>query len=83
MGDMFNKSGKVVSRIYRTWGIGVFALPVLIAVALVGLILSRPGISNWMPEAVETEFATPDLSPDVAPKQLAQPATAVRTVRAN
>jgi hypothetical protein len=80
---MLKKSGGTVSRIYQTWGIGIFALPVLVAIALAGLVLSRPGASNWMPEAVRTEFATPNLSPDVAPKQLAQPATAVRTVRAN
>ncbi len=52
---MLKKSGGTVSRIYQTWGIGIFALPVLVAIALVGLVLSRPGASNWMPEAVRTE----------------------------
>src|SRR5258708_19961926 len=80
---MLKKSGGTVSRIYQAWGIGIFALPVLVAIALVGLVLSRPGASNWMPEAVRTEFATPNLSPDVAPKRLAQPPTPVRPAPPN
>jgi hypothetical protein len=32
------KSGEILSRIYRNWGIGIFALPVLIGIALAGLV---------------------------------------------
>jgi hypothetical protein len=83
MGGMFRKSGETVSRIYRNWGIGIFALPVLIAIALVGLVHTRPAASNWISDAVQTGVAGSKASPDAAPAQLAQPATANRTVRAN
>jgi hypothetical protein len=36
-----------------------------------------------MSEAVRAEFAGANYGPDVATKQLAQPAGAIRTVRAN
>ena len=81
MGGMFRKSGETLSRIYRNWGIGIFALPVLIGIALAGLVLSRPDASNLMPDVVQTQLAGAKTSPAAAP---AQPATAaIRTVRTN
>ena len=79
MGGMFRKSGETLSRIYRNWGIGIFALPVLIGIALAGLVLSRPDPSNLMPDVVQ--LAGAKTSPAAAP---AQPATAaIRTARTN
>jgi len=43
MHGLLDKSGETVNRIYRRWGIGVFALPVLLAIALVGLAMTPPG----------------------------------------
>ena len=37
MQDSFDKSGdSTLKRIYRDWGIGVFILPVLIVITLIG-----------------------------------------------
>jgi hypothetical protein len=66
---------ETVNRIHRKWGIGAFALPVLIAIALVGLVLTHSEPSSWMSDAVQAEFR--------AAKQLAQPAGPIRTVRSN
>ncbi len=82
MGGMFRKSGEILSRIYRNWGIGIFALPVLIGIALAGLVLSRPDPSSLMPDV--TQLAGAKTSPAAAPAQIAQPATAaIRSVRTN
>jgi hypothetical protein len=70
---------ETVSRIYRNWGIGAFALPVLIVIALVGLALTDSDRSSWMSDALRAEFTTVDYGPDAAPKQLAQPAGEIRT----
>jgi hypothetical protein len=87
MGGFFRQLGECIGDIYRNWGIGIFALPVLIVIALVGLVLSRPPAFNGTSDAVQTEHAasntSSNMSPGAAPTQLAQPATAVRTVRAN
>jgi hypothetical protein len=76
-------SGETVRRLYRDWGIGIFVLPVLVAIALVGLVLTHPTASRWISEAVEAEFASGIYEPGVAPTQVAQPPAAIRTVRAN
>jgi hypothetical protein len=83
MGGFFRQAGEFIGDIYRNWGIGIFALPVLIVIALVGLVLSRPPASNWMSGAVPTEHATPNASPAAASTKLAQPAATIRTVRTN
>jgi hypothetical protein len=73
---------ETVNRIYRNWGIGAFALPVLVAIALVGLAVTHSERS-WMSEAIRAEFTAANHDADTAPKQLAQPASDVRTVRSN
>jgi hypothetical protein len=83
MQGIFGKTGEMVTAIYRSWGIGVFALPVLVAIALVGLVLIHPDTSGWMPESVKAELTGASYGPKAAPKQVAPPATAIRTVKAN
>jgi hypothetical protein len=83
MGGFFRQSGEFIGDIYRNWGIGIFALPVLIAIALVGLVLSRPSASNWMSDAAPTEHATSNASPGAASAHLAQPQATTRAIRAN
>jgi hypothetical protein len=56
MQDMFGKSRKTVEAIYRRCGIGVFALPALVAIALVGLVLTHADSSGWITESVKAEF---------------------------
>jgi hypothetical protein len=67
---------ETVNRIYRNWGIGAFALPVLIVVALIGLKLTHSDRSAWVSEAVRAEFSGIDHGPDAAAMQ---PASGIRT----
>jgi hypothetical protein len=69
---------ETVNRIYRNWGIGAFALPVLVVIALTGLALTHSERSSWMSEAVRAEFTSFDSGPEAMPKQLAQPVDAIR-----
>jgi hypothetical protein len=82
MHGFLNKSGETVSRIRRRWGIGVFALPVLVAIALVGLVVVHPAQSNWISEVVEAEFSGANLGPETRPAQPSKPPTEIRTVKA-
>jgi hypothetical protein len=82
MHGSFDRSGDSNNRIYRSWGIGFFALPVLVVIALTGLAITKPAVSNWISEAVQAEFVDTYLAPDAAPTRLAQPGTVTRTVKA-
>ena len=78
-----DKSGKNEDSIYQRWGIGFLALPVLLAIALLGLAIVQPATSNWIAESVQAEFVGNSVVPAQAPAQLAQPGMQIRTVRAN
>lgn len=71
------------NSIYSRWGIGLLALPALLAIMLIGLTVTGATASNWISEAVQAEFAGASLSPDGAPTQLAQPTGGTRGVRTN
>ena len=47
---------------YRSWGLGFFALPALLAIVLVGLAIVQPSASNWISEAAQAEFAVDNFS---------------------
>jgi len=67
---------------YRNWDIKLFALPVLLAAALIGFVVSHPGVSKWVADAAQAEFVGTDLVPDLAPPtRLAGPKHEVRTVK--
>jgi hypothetical protein len=84
MHGIFEKSGEAVKRIYRNWGIGIFALPLLIVIAVAGLAMTHLDASSWIPEAAQTEFTGAYYGPVATPsKQLAQPVGDIRSVRAN
>jgi hypothetical protein len=83
MHGSFDESGENDSSIYRRWGIGFLVLPVLLAVALLGLAIVQPATSNWIAESVQAEFIGNNVVPGQAPAQLAQPGMQIRTVRAN
>ena len=59
--------------VYRNWTIKLFALPMLMLVALIGFAVTHPGVSRWISDAVEAEFVGPYLAP-------AKPAGDIRTV---
>ena len=65
----------------RSWSVGFFVLPVLVVIALVALAIIKPAASTWISEAVQAEFVGMT-SPGVVPKELAQPAMQIRTVKA-
>ena len=68
---------------YRNWDIKLFALPVLLAAALIGFVVSHPGVSKWVADAAQAEFVGTDLVPDLAPStRLAEPKNEIRTVKA-
>jgi hypothetical protein len=83
MHGLFKKSGETINDVYRRWGIGVFALPVLLVIALVGLAMTPRGAPDWISQAAESEFAGANDRPEAAPAQSAKPAIEFRTVKAN
>ena len=83
MQGLFDKPGETINRIYQRWGIGIFALPLLLVIALVGLAMTPGAASNWISQATKAEFAGADYRPEAAPAQPAKPAIAIRTVKAN
>ena len=71
------------NNVRRSSGVGFLVVPVLIAVALVGLAITKPAVSTWIAEAAQAEFAGSVMVPEEAPTQLARPANEIRTVRTN
>jgi len=83
MQDPVDKQSRDSQSAYRNWDIKLMALPVLLAAALIGYVVSHPNVSKWVAEAVQAEFVSSDLVPDVAqPTRLAGPKNEVRTVKA-
>ena len=78
----FEKAPRGEPNIYRSWSIRLFALPVLLVIALIGYLVSHPQIASWVADGVQAEFVGTDMVPDLAPPtRMAQPANQVRTVR--
>ena len=68
---------------YRNWDIKLFALPVLLATALIGFVVSRPGVVKWVADAAQAEFVGSDFVPDLTPAtRLAGPKSEIRIVEA-
>jgi hypothetical protein len=68
--------------VYRNWDVKLFALPVFLATALIGFVVSHPGVSKWVADAVQAEFVGTDFVPDLAPPtRLAGPKDEIRTVK--
>lgn len=81
MHGSFDKQDETGNRVHRRWGIGVFAVPVFVVIALIGLALVQPAASSWISAAVQAEFAGSSLPQEASSTVLAQPAMAVRAVR--
>ena len=82
MHGSFDKSGKNNKSFFDRLSPGFFAFPVLLAVALIGLVVLEPAASKWISDAAQAELAGVYAMPDPAPTQLARPSMEVRTVRA-
>ena len=75
----FDKSPKGEQNIYQNWSMKLFALPLLVAIALIGYVVSHPGVAKWVADGVQAEVAS--TAPDPAsPTRIAQPSNQVRTV---
>ena len=84
MHGTFEKSREVRdNNVRRSSGVGFLAVPVVIAVALVGLAIAKPAVSTWIAEAAQAEFAGSVMMPEAPPTQLARPANEIRTIRAD
>jgi hypothetical protein len=81
MHGSLNKAGETGNRVYRRWGVGVFAVPVFVVIALIGLALVQPAASNWISAAVQAEFAGSSLPQETTSTLVAQPAMTVQAVR--
>jgi len=79
MHGSFDRSQEQHGNVDRDWNIVLFAVPVLVVIALVALALIQPSAPSWISEAAQAEFVGIDL-PDVAPEQ---PAKQIRTVKAD
>jgi hypothetical protein len=82
MHGSFERSGKSDKSLSQRWGIGFFAFPVILAVALLALAILEPSASKWISDATQAELAGSYVMPEAAPTQLARPNMEVRTVRA-
>ena len=81
MHGSFDRQDGTGNRASRRAGIGLFAVPVFVVIALIGLVMIKPQAANWISAAVEAEFAGSSLPQGAASTVLAQPATTVRAVR--
>jgi hypothetical protein len=83
MHGSFDKQPRDSESVYRNWSMKLIALPILAAVALIAFAVSHPDASRWIAQAVEAEFASTDLVPDLAPPtRIALPSNEIRTVKA-
>ena len=70
-------------NVYQNGDLRLFALPVLLVAALIGFVVSHPGVSKWVADAAQAEFVGTDFVPDLAPPtRLAGPKNVIRTVTA-
>ena len=68
---------------YRNWDIKLFALPVLLATALIGFVVSHPDVFKWVADAAQAEFVGTDFVPDLTPPtRFAGPKSEIRIVEA-
>ena len=82
MQDPVEKQPRDSRSAYRNWDMKLLALPVLLAAALIGFVVSHPGISKWVADAAQAEFAGTGFVPDLAPPtRVAAPKNEIRTVK--
>jgi len=67
---------------FWNWTAGLLAVYGAAVLVLVGLMIDRKAVTDWVSQAAQAEFAVMSPSPETAPAQLAQPGNQIRTVRA-
>ncbi len=89
MQGSFDKRAQDEQSNYQSFSIKLVALPVLVVIALIGMVVSHPAAIKWVSDAAQaefvgSEFVGADLVPGVAPlARVAQPGNEIRTVKAN
>jgi hypothetical protein len=79
MHGSFDRFQENRNRTDRDWNVALFALPILVVIALVTLAVVQPAAPGWISEAVQAEFVGMN-APDIVPTQ---PAMQIRTVKAD
>ena len=69
--------------LYRSFGIGILVLPVLLVAFLVGLALTKPNVSAWISEAEQAELVSSGQATGSVPEQAAPPAREASAVKAH
>jgi len=82
MHGTFHRPGGSYNHVDRRAGLGFFAVPLVLVIAVIVLARIQPAMPTWISEAVQAEFVGPGSVPDVAPTQLALPGTVTRSVEA-
>ncbi|WP_166305581.1 hypothetical protein [Bradyrhizobium sp. 2S1] len=88
MQGSFDKRQQDPQSNYQSFSIKLIALPVLVIVALIGMLVSRPAAVKWISDAAQAEFAGTDAIyadpvPNIAqPAPTARPGNEIRTVKA-
>ena len=87
MHGSFDKPPQDEQSNYQSFSIKLVALPVLLVIALIGMLVGHPSASKWISDAAQAEFASqfigPDIVPDLAPPtRVAQPSNEIRRVNA-
>ena len=52
----YDKSPEGEPNIYRSFNMKLIALPLLLAIALIGYVVSHTGVIKWMADGVQAEF---------------------------
>lgn len=80
----FEKSPNGKPNIYQNWSMKLVALPLLLAIALIGYVVSHPEVAKWVADGVQAEFVGTGVAPDSAsPTRVAQPTNQARAVAAH
>lgn len=80
----FDKNSKGEPNIYQNWNMKLIAVPMLVAIALIGYVVSHPEVIKWVADGIQAEFADSNAGPEGAalPKRVAQPSNQARTITA-
>jgi hypothetical protein len=74
----FDKSPEGEPNIYRSFNMKLAALPLLLAIALIGYVVSHTGVIKWLADGVRAEFVGMDTGPESA-KRVMRPSDEART----
>jgi hypothetical protein len=59
-------------NIYQNWNMKLLALPLLLAIALIGFAVTHPNVGKWVADGVQAEFSMPDQPRDASSARMAK-----------